>query len=185
MPEFKDATGQNWTVELDGLLLADLREKCGVDIVQEGIYAVEEREDVLVKSLLVLCREQIDARKLTDRQFARLIVGPITALALDAVRGAAELFFRPSRWSEIQSRSDARKEADANYRTLQPMLAILNRPDMPEAMRDAVMAAITSKIEAAGATDTSDQSASASGLDLSRLNVAGVSLDLSAYPPVA
>lgn len=185
MPEFKDATGLTWNVELDGLLLADLREKAGVDIVQEGLYAIEEREDTLTKALLVVCRDQINERKLTDRQFARAVAGSAADASLVAFRGAAELFFRPSRWLEIQSRSEAKKEADETYRSLAPMLSILNRPDMPESMREAVMAVITNRIEAATSSESSEPSTSVSGLDLSQLNVAGVSLDLSAYTPVA
>lgn len=183
MPEFKDATGLTWNVDLDGLLLADLREKAGVDIVQEGLYAIEEREDTLTKALLVVCRDQISERKWTDRQFAKAVAGSAAESSLVAFRGAAELFFRPSRWSEIQSRSEAKKEADDTFRKLAPMLAILNRPDMPESMREAVMQVIASKIEAVTSSENSAPPASASGLDLSRLNAAGVSLDLSGYTP--
>lgn len=183
MTEFRDATSQSWLVDIDGLTLAELREKAGVDIVQDGLYAIEEREDVLTKALLILCREQIDSRNLTDRQFAKRIAGPIVDLALTAVRGAAEVFFPPRRWSEIQSRSEKKREADETFRDLLPMLEMLNRPQMPEAMREAVMAAIAAKIETATSSEHSTESPSASGLLASRLSAAGVSLDLSAYTP--
>ena len=183
MPDFQDATGQSWSVDLDGLLLADIREKAGVDIVQDGLDAIEEREDVLTKVLLVICRDQITERKLTDRQFARSVAGSAADSALFAVRSAAELFFRPSRWSEIQSRSERQKDLDEQFRELKPMLDKLNSPDMPAPMREAVMAAITSKLETAISSANSANEPSASGLDLSRLNAAGVSLDLSAYTP--
>jgi len=183
MPEFRDATGNAWTIELDGLLLAEVRDKTGVDIVQDGLSAVEEREDVLTRVLLVVCREQITERKLTDRQFARLLAGSAAELSLVAFRGAAELFFRPSRWSEIQSRSEEKRNLDEQFRELKPMLDKLNSPDMPTAMRDAVMAAITSKLETAISSANSTAEPSASGLVASRLSAAGVSLDLSAYTP--
>lgn len=185
MPEFQDQTGQSWAVDFDGLLLADLREKASIDIVQDGLYAIEEREDVLLRAMLVICREQITQRGLTDRQFARLLAGSAADSAIRAARSAAELFFRPSRWSEIQSHSEQRKDLDRQFRELKPMLEKLNSPDMPQAMRDAVMAAIASKLEAATSSVNSAENPSASGLDLNRLNVAGVSLDLSAYTPVA
>jgi hypothetical protein len=183
MPEFTDATGQSWTVALDGLSLAELREKAAVDIVQDGLYFLEEREDVLTKALLVLCREQRDERKLTDRQFSKLIAGQVAELALDAVRGAATFFFRPSRWSAIQSRSQQRKELDEQYQALRPMLEMLNRPDMPAAMRQAVMSTITEQIEAATSSRNSALNPSASGLDASLANAAGDSPDSSVSTP--
>lgn len=169
MGDFIDLTGQKWDVALDGILLGELRER-GIDIVQDGLYFIEEREDVLVKTLLVMCREQRESLTLTERTFAQRIIGEVHDKAIAAVRGAAELFFRPSKWSEIQSRSTKRREIDEQYRELGPMLDLLNRPDMPPAMREAVMSVIG---EAATSLQNSGKSPSVSGQDASQANAAG------------
>lgn len=177
MPEFVDSAGQAWSVSLDGLLLAELREKASLDLVQDGLYAVEEREDVLTKALLVICREQRELAKLTEKQFAQRLIGEVQDKAIGAVRGAAQLFFRPSKWSAIQSRCAKRKEMDATYETIRPMLEMLNRPDMPPAMRDAVMEVISGQIEAATSGQQLTDNPSASGQDASQPNAAGDSQD--------
>lgn len=173
LTDFKDNAGHTWNVELDGLLLGELREKAKIDIVQDGLYAIEEREDVLTKALLILCREQRESLKLSEKDFSRLIVGEVQTLAIDAVRGAAGLFFRPNKWSEIQLRSQARREADEQYRAIQPMLAQLNRPDMPESMREAVMSVIGNQIEAVISSQQSEKNPSVHGQDANQQNTAG------------
>lgn len=176
MAEFIDAKKNAWTVEIDGLLLAELKEKAGVDLVQDGLYFVEEREDVLAKALLVICREQREEKKLSERQFAGLLGGDAADSAIAAVRGAAELFFRPKRWSELQSRSNQRRQLNEQYQALAPLLEMLNRQDMPQAMREAVMSAIEERIKAATSSQTSaPASSSASGQGATPLNAAGSS----------
>jgi len=183
LKDFIDSTGQTWAVALDGLLLAELRE-AGIDIVQDGLHFIEAREDVLTKALLILCRDQRVGitPAITEKQFAQRLDGNTHEKAIVAVRGAAELFFRPSRWSEIQSRSAKRKEIEDQYDALRPMLSMLDQPDMPQQMRDAVMAAINDQIRAgmnSGSTEPTGNP-SASGQDVTPSNVAGGSLASSA-----
>lgn len=173
MHDFIDSDATKWDVALDGLLLEELRVRGVIDLVQDGLYFAEEREDVLLKALLILCRDQREERKITEKQFAKRIIGEVHDKAIAAVRGAAELFFRPSRWFEIQSRSQKRKEADSQYREIAPMLEMLNRPDMPAAMREAVMTVISQKIEAATSLQSSENNPSASGQALNQPNAAG------------
>ena len=146
MRQFVDLDGRSWDVALDGFSLGELRDK-GVDIVQDGLFYIEQREDVLLKALAILCREQITKHQLSDRAFARGIAGVAIEQAFEAVRGAAEDFFPPKRWSEIQSRSEKRKDADQTFQDFAPMLELLNRPQMPPAMRQAVLDAVASKLE--------------------------------------
>jgi hypothetical protein len=124
--------------------------------------------------LLVICKEQIEERKLTPKQFAKLICGDVAERAIEAVGGAARLFFRPSRWSEIQSRCEKRREADGTYQDLLPMLALLNRPDMPAAMREAVMSVIGDQIEKVTSSRTSAESEFASDQAATPSNAVGV-----------
>ena len=175
MPEFKDAAGTAWDVSIDGLVLAELRDKAQVDLAQDGLYYVEEREDLLLKVLLILCREQLTERTVTDKQFARLIVGEVTDRAIEAVRGAATVFFRPSKWSAILSRCDQRRQIDQQWQGLKPLFDTLNKPDISPEFRQSVMAALGEKIREGIGSATSGPETSASGPDASLPNAAGVS----------
>ena len=146
MRQFADVDNRSWEVAIDGFSLGELRDK-GIDVVQDGLFCIEQREDVLLKALAILCREQITKHQLSDRAFARAISGIAIEKALEAVRGAAEDFFPPRRWSEIQSRSEKRKDADQTFQDFAPMLELLNRPQMPPAMRQAILDAVASKLE--------------------------------------
>ena len=178
MASFSDGTS-TWVVEFDGLVLAEIKTKAGVDIVQDGLFQIEQREDVLTNALLVLCREQIDSAKLTDKQFAKRIIGEVAAKAVEAVGGAARDFFRPSRWSEIQSRSESRREHEEMYQSLRPMLAMLERPEIPQSFRQAVMDAIAAKIEAASSSQPLPVNPSVSGPDATPQNAASDTPDSS------
>lgn len=150
MSSFCDAAGRTWIVELDGLLLGELRD-AGVDLTDDGLLKIEQDPCCLVKMLVLVCREQIAAKQLPEREFARSISGVILDHAIEAARGAAEAFFPPRRWSEIQSALRSRREenlkAEEMLAGIRPMLATLNRPEMPEAMRAAVLNAIGELIE--------------------------------------
>lgn len=185
MSEFADAGGAVWAVQIDGLILAELRDSAHVDIAQDGLYFIEDREDVLVKALLILCREQIAERKLTDRQFAKLIVGDATDRAIEAVRGAATNFFRPKKWSQVLSRCDQRRQIDELHQQLRPMFETLNRPEVDPEFRRVVMEALSEKIREATNSETSDSEPSASGLGVNPLSVVGDLLGSSEFIPKA
>lgn len=144
MASFK-TTGKTWLVEFDGLLLSDVLAETGIDLGDlsaGGLAAVEQSAIKLVKALTVICREQWQADKLTERQFSKLIRGDVFESSLAAVLEAAEDFFPQSRWSEVQQAFDSRKEFAKLWIQLQPVLQKLNEPEM-ESMRPAVIAALT------------------------------------------
>lgn len=182
MADFQDAQGVKWNVDLDGLLLGDLRDK-GIDIVQDGLYALEEREDVLTKALVVLCREQREQMKITERDFARRIGAEVHEKAFLAVRGAAERFFRQSKWSEILSRWESRKKSEEMYRMMRPVIDVVGRPDTPEHVREMFLAAMREKLDEAS-TDSQpsgqDPNQSASGQGATPSTFAGSTPDSSA-----
>jgi len=160
MTHFADATGREWTVSLDGLLLGDLRDEARVDLTDgAGWVALEADVVALTRALCVLCREQIAERKLTRTEFARALSGECLESAGAAVRGAAIAFFPTKSWSSIQSSSAANRRATTQLEELRPLLRVLADKDMPQAMIANVLAAI-----ADGARATGD-SASTSSLD--------------------
>lgn len=170
MRSFADSTGKTWEISIDGLLLADLKQ-IGIDLVEDGLYLVEEREDVLLKCLLCLCADQKKPLNLSDREFAKRITGDVLTSALEAVRGAAADFFPPRRWSELQSRLEKQREIQQTYSELAPMLRLMNGPGMP----DVVKQAIAERINTSSAA--TEQSQSVRGQDVIQRSYAGGSQD--------
>lgn len=162
MTTFADKDGKAWTLELDAFVLGEVREVTKIEEIDEWLFKLERDEVLLLNTLHAMC---IDPPE--KREFAKLLIGAALDQALEAVRGAAQAFFPPNRWSEIQSRLKERHEAEESYAALRPMLAMLNQPDMPDAMRMAVMEAISEQIEEAArtASATSENGQSASGPD--------------------
>lgn len=165
MATFTDTAERNWTVELDGLLLGEVQSETGIDLGDAAGTAYAKIEDspiLLVQVLAVLCREQIREQKLTESQFSKGIRRDVLGRAAEAVLEAAEGFFPPSTWSELQSSLKSLRSFNRQWAKLRPMLAKLNEPEMPPALRDAVMGALTEMMEGI-ASDKLEKLASASG----------------------
>lgn len=142
MSTFNDSMGQSWTVEFDGLLLDDVYQATGIDLADlsaGGLAAIEQDAKKLVKVLLVLC----EPKDIDERTFSKRIVRDVIPGAIEAIVSAAANFFPPKQWSEIQSRLDQQREFDQNWAKIRPIVAKLNDPDMPAALREAVMGALT------------------------------------------
>ena len=65
----------------------------------------------LVRVLAVLCGEEIRARKLTSRAFARLVRGDAIQRGRQALLDEGADFFPPTEWSEMLSNLKRRREA--------------------------------------------------------------------------
>lgn len=142
MAKFTDVAGRDWTIEFDGFLLDDIREETGIDLADlsaGGLFKIDQHMPSLIKVLAVCCQDEIKERNLSPREFARAIKGNVLRSALEAVLKAIESFFPPSSWSGIRSRLDQQREFSRQWSQVQPLLNRLNAPDMPEAMRTAVM----------------------------------------------
>jgi hypothetical protein len=165
MTTFRDATDRPWRVEIDAFVLGQLRDECQIDLADvsaAGYVALELDVVSLVRALQVICREQLAAAKVSPRDFAKVIAGEAIDRACEAVRGAAADFFPPARWSKIRSRWTQRLEAAATWETIQPMMALLNRPDVPAQFRDAVMEVVGGQLTTLVATDSPPSTASPS-----------------------
>jgi len=157
MAKFTDTSGREWKVEFDGLLLDEVRQATGVDIADlsaGGFFRLGEHIPTRVKVLAVLCAEERAERKLTEREFSKAISGKTLDYSLDAIVSAAQNFFPPKTWSEMQSRWNQQKAFSQDWRAnVQPLLMQLNAPEMPQAMRDAIMAALTEMMGNIGSRD--------------------------------
>ena len=145
MPQFQDAQGRQWSIELDGLLLDDVLRETDIDLADlaaGGLAKIDEHAPSLVRVLCVLCGEQIKNQKLTPRDFAKAIRGECLTSAVQAVEVAVEDFFPKSTWSAVQSRLSEQKKFSQDWMGLRPLLRKLNEPDTPRSVQDAVMAAL-------------------------------------------
>lgn len=157
MPSFSDTTGREWTVKFDGLLLSALRAEHKIDLadVSGDTYARLERDDALLTvAVCFLCREQLKAAQLTQQHLASALHGEALESAMQAVWGAAKVFFRPRLWSALESACRQHRESLEKWEALRPAMLMLNQPDMPAAMREAVMETLGSLMQGMSASDS-------------------------------
>lgn len=149
MSKFQDAAQREWKLELDGLLIADLRDQHKIDLADlagETWLRLERDPSLLTVALCFLLAEQLPPG-MTKRHLAAQLRGEVLVPALDALAEAARLFFPARHWSALTSALAQQKEAAATWDRLRPMMAILKQPDMPEAMKQAVLSALTSMMQ--------------------------------------
>lgn len=157
MPTFRDANQREWLVSFDGLLLGEVRDECKVDLCDpgaEGYLRLQMDDALLVQVLTALLRESIAAAKLTGRDFSKAIRGQSIEDAFAAIWSAAENFFPAKKWSAMQSAFQALCRNQEAWDELRPMMRLLNNPDMPDSMREAVLEAIGKEIGKMAPTDS-------------------------------
>lgn len=175
---FTDACGKSWKIaDLDPFVIEEVRSAAKVDLADVGgevLTTLERDPVVLAKVLAVLCGP------CDDKELAKGLRKDGIERAFEAVRGAVEDFFPPKRWSELQSNLKSRRDADAVFEKLKPLMDMLTGPGVPQAMREAVMAAVTDEIHGSIASSRSTvASPSASGQDVNPLSAASDSPALS------
>jgi len=145
MASFKGRDGSEWRVELDAPTIEEIKADHGVNLVNletDPLGPLRNDPMMLVTVISALCREQIDAKKLTPREFAKQLPSPPDAM-LDAVRDAVISFFPSGRASHI--REVLEKFGQMNEKTDQLTTAkmdqVLNNPK--------VMAALDTKADEA------------------------------------
>jgi hypothetical protein len=151
---FKDVMGRQWIVELDGLVMARVRDEAKIDLADlsgNGYLRVETDTPSLVAALQVICRQQIKDKGLDAETFARGIKKDALTESAAAVVDAAADFFPTKIWSAVLSRLETSRQMKSQTMSMSPLLTILDDPGMPERMKDAVMDAIGELIRTAGA----------------------------------
>jgi len=186
MATFKDVNGREWLIDFDGLLLSDVLDETGLDLGDlsaGGLAAIEQSPIKLVKVLSVLCRDQSQRDKITDRQFSKAIRGDVFSKALTAVLEAAESFFPQSQWSDVQFRLENRRQFQTDWAKLQPLLQRLNEPEM-DSLRPAILAAMTEMMGGMSSQNL-DELISAGGQDVTPSSPVSASLESVESVPAA
>ena len=163
MPSFTDNAGAEWSISLDGFTLGELRDAKKIDLADPaGLdYARCERDPAtLVACLAVICADDRKRLNLSERDFAKRLTGEALEKAWEALWGAAKVFFPPRLWSALESNLESHRAMEA----ARPLMAALNQPGMPEAMREAVMSQVASLLNS-GDSSASEMLRSVSGQD--------------------
>ena len=99
MPSFVDRKGDEWVVQLDAVIIEEIRDDHGISLVNlDNDPLLQLRNDpmTLVSCISVICREQQNERNLTPKEFAKLLPSPPDTM-LDAVKEAVIGFFPSGR----------------------------------------------------------------------------------------
>lgn len=112
MSTFTDVTGEAWEIpHFDGFNIADVKQECSVSIYElpqklPEVNALFENTPLFAQVLWVLVKEQCEERKLSQREFAKRLVGG------DVLTQAAEafwkelLFFSPKKLRELLTKAE-------------------------------------------------------------------------------
>lgn len=176
MSVFKDSTGQEWRILFDAFALADVEKETGVDLADVaagGWQKVQTDSGVVGRILAVLCQDEIKARKLESRSFARLIRGAAIDQARAALVAEGADFFPPSEWSAMLSNLAKRKTARDQAETMQAAMAALDgmTPEFRQGAMQALMEAATTAAREGISSSASLGNESVAGPDLTPLSV--------------
>lgn len=150
MPSFNDNAGHDWLIKFDGISLSDLKDAHGIslqDVGGQSYVDLEMDQSILTKVVCFLCREQAERDGVKQNQLCNLLVGDVAENALQAIWGAAKLFFRPRLWSALRSAYERRMEAAKMLDALLPLLSVLNKPEVPNSVREAAMSQLAMALE--------------------------------------
>lgn len=143
MPSFTDKKNQTWQVNLDPVLADEIKQDHGIEIVnlnQDPMVKLRSDPMVLVSVILVLCREEREARNLTREQFLKLLPFPSDQM-LTAVEESIVSFFPTGRASHV-------REVLASYASMGVKTDELTTAKMQAVMSDPrTMAAINQKAD--------------------------------------
>lgn len=104
MASFKDRSGHAWQIDLDAPTVEAIRDEHSVNIVdldKDPLGPLRNDPMKLVAVVSLLCRDEIAEKKLSPKQFAKLLPAPPDPM-LDAIRDALINFFPSGRASHIR-----------------------------------------------------------------------------------
>jgi hypothetical protein len=161
VPTFTDAAGREWTIQFDGLLLANLREAHKIDLADitgdtyERLYC---DQSLLTVAIAFLCGEQLQSHGIAASQLSKSIYGEAAERAWDALWRAAKVFFRPKLWSVLEPALTQRIRLAEQWPAMAPLVRLMGQ-EIPEGMREVIAA----EIAAASSSSHSMASESAAG----------------------
>lgn len=104
MASFKGRDGIDWRITLDAPTIEEIRSEYGislVDLEKDPLGKVQADPMLLVTIISTVCRDQIDERKLSPREFAKQLPSPPDPM-IEALRDAVISFFPSGRASHVR-----------------------------------------------------------------------------------
>ena len=132
MHNFKDATGRNWEIVVNVGAVKRVRTLCGVDVLAISDFVEDRDKDLrfltdpvlLVDVLYVICKNECDARHVSDEEFGRALVGDAIAEASVALLEELIEFFPTEKRAILKKYWDAsRRFEDAMAKKLEAELS--------------------------------------------------------------
>ena len=164
MPIFRDNLKREWSLDFDGLLLAKVRDECGINLANvAGADYVRIKSDNadMTRAMCVLLSDQLRERNVTEREFARTLNG-VWDEAWAAIWSAAKLFFSLSQWSDLERNLTKHLEMTTEITASAPLMAVLNQ--IPPAMQAGFVQGMMEQFKTgSGGSPTSTGNGSASG----------------------
>jgi hypothetical protein len=99
MASFRDRKGNEWLIELDAVVIEEIRDDHGINLVnldKDPLLQLRNDPLTLVSCVSVICRDQQKERELTPKDFAKLLPSPPDVM-LEAVKEAVIGFFPSGR----------------------------------------------------------------------------------------
>lgn len=138
MPSFIDRKGNEWVVQLDAVVIQEIKDDHGinlVDLAKDPLFQLRNDPMVLVSCISVICRDQQNERNISPKDFAKLLPSPPDVM-LDAVREALIGFFPSGRAlhaREVLAKFDQMAEK-AERLAEAKVLQLMDDPRMSKAM---------------------------------------------------
>ncbi len=146
MASFKDAQDREWTVRIDVNALKAVRDELDFDLLtQQGAEQLAKLAAdpiLLVATLYVLCKDQIDERELSPEEFGAAFLGEAIAEAVDALMEGMIGFF-PERQRRILMRVKE-KSNQAVEQALAKVEAALDSGEMARTIEDRISSGVDS-----------------------------------------
>ena len=143
MSVFRDCNGDEWRAMLDAFSIDDAKKETGIDLADlsaGGWQSVATDASAVGRVLAVVCSDEIRARKMNSRGFARVVRGEAIESGRAALLSEGADFFPPSEWSAIRSNLTKRTESQ--------QAAMAGLDAMPPEMRQGASQAIAEMIRA-------------------------------------
>jgi hypothetical protein len=107
MPQFTDLCNRSWTLALNFRLAQEIRDALGVDFLNahngKALTALGRDDELLVKTLWMLCEAQAEKCGLSPEDFAEGLAGEPMEAACQAIEEAVVLFTRPAKRPELEA----------------------------------------------------------------------------------
>lgn len=158
MSVFKNSNGDEFRIQLDGFVLDEVRKATGVDLADlsaGGWWTIETDAGALARVLAIVCQDEIKARKMDQRTFARLIRWNAIVHARAALVEEGADFFPQSEWSAIRANWAKRKTnqtATNEMEAVRPMLGMIAM--LPKEMQAGAAEALKEAILKSGGDNT-------------------------------